>query len=328
MRFEPATNKLEAVQRLAALTNAPEERLGPGSKERKSVLINLAIGLGISFSHELTKQQLAKHIARKLGVEWLPAFESTGQTLTLSGLNQLLAAASYEISNNPLDSDKPIADAFSNELVAIARILERVIPAEMDGETCVREMRAAGDSNWKQVQWQGFYFEMIARRELNKQIGGTRQRLFNTDFDYVRNFVWDMKAHSSENERGQATNECILNDARATEKAIEDSGLGFIILTGKPLYDMEFTRWHKAFRGGGTDEPGRKLKKSFTPEALEIFFVKDRTELESAVSSGALKIVSQGKNSNGKPRPDKYSLDLSKARGGNLQVFSRQLNLK
>ena len=40
--FEPARSKIEAVTRIAALTDAPKEWLGPGGKEHKSVLLNLA----------------------------------------------------------------------------------------------------------------------------------------------------------------------------------------------------------------------------------------------------------------------------------------------
>ena len=40
--FKPAVSKIEAVTRIARLTDSPEEWLGPGSKEHKSVLTNLA----------------------------------------------------------------------------------------------------------------------------------------------------------------------------------------------------------------------------------------------------------------------------------------------
>lgn len=94
MEFKPATNKLDAVNRLSKLTGSGPEALGPGSKERKTVLINLAIGLGIPFSHEFTKLELAAHLANRFGRRWLPEFESSGQTITLKGLNILLEAAS------------------------------------------------------------------------------------------------------------------------------------------------------------------------------------------------------------------------------------------
>ena len=322
MNFVPAANKLDAVTRISELTNSPRETLGPGSKERKSVLINLAIGLGISFSHELTKQQLAAHLALRLGRIWLPEYESVGQTITLKGLNLLLEAATTELGQNPLATKQPVTDAFELELSAIGSVVSRTIPGTMDGKTCVQEMRDLGDPNWKQVQWQGFYFEMLASHALTRQLGGGRQKRFNTTFDYVRNFIWDLKAHSSANEQGKQTFDCILNDSRAIEKAVDETGLGFIILTGDPTYDREFTRWHKEFRGGGTDEPGRTLKSHFEPKSLEIFFVPDSMRLASARNSRELTITAQGRNSNGNPRPPKYSINLKRAIGSDLQVYS------
>jgi hypothetical protein len=317
-----AKTKLEAVNLLSALTNSGPESLGPGSKERKSVLINLAIGLGIPFSHEFTKQELAAHLANRFGMRWLPEFESRGQTITLQGLNVLLDAASALIRNDERGIPKTVGAAFEDELNAIAETVKAITPLEMDGKQCVQEMRNVGDPNWKQVQWQGFYFEMKVAQALTLELGGGRQRLFNTSFDYVRNFIWDLKAHSSENEAGAASSGCILNDSRATEKAVDETGLGFIILSGKPTYDREFTRWHKQFRGGGEGEPGRTLKSSFSAESLDIFFVPDASRLELARANKELTVNPQGKNSNGKPRPPKYAIDLKRAAGSDLQVFS------
>jgi hypothetical protein len=322
MTFVPATNKLDAVNRLSQLTGSGPEALGPGSKERKSVLINLAIGLGIPFSHEFTKQELAAHLANRFGRRWLPEFESRGQTITLKGLNVLLEAATGLIQNDPLGIPKTVGAAFEDELNAIAKTVKAITPLEMDGKQCVQEMRDAGDPNWKQVQWQGFYFEMKAAEALTVDLGGGRQKLFNTSFDYVRNFIWDLKAHSSENEAGASSSGCILNDSRATEQAVDETGLGFIILSGKPTYDRDFTRWHKQFRGGGEGEPGRTLKSHFSAESLDIFFVPDASRLESARANKELTVNPQGKNSNGKPRPPKYAIDLKRAVGSDLQVYS------
>ena len=46
--FVPARNKLEVVARISNLTNSGPEYLGPGSKERRSVLFNLARGMSLS----------------------------------------------------------------------------------------------------------------------------------------------------------------------------------------------------------------------------------------------------------------------------------------
>lgn len=326
MSFTPATNKLDAVVRISNLTNSGPESLGPGSKEHKSVLINLAIGLGIPFSHEFTKQQLAAHIAVKLGRSWQPEFESIGQTITLKGLNLLLEAATRSIELNADKTPRTVGAAFQDELNAIARVVTANTPLIMNGKECVQEMRELNDPNWKQVQWQGFYFEMKAANSLTDQLGGGRQKLFNTSFDYVRNFIWDLKAHSSENESGSASSGCILNDSRAIEQAVEETGLGFIILSGKPTYDREFTKWHKEFRGGGDGEPGRTLKSHFESQSLDIFFVPDSQRLETARIRKELSVNAQGKNSNNKPRPPKYSIDLKRALGSDLQVYSHSFN--
>ena len=322
LSFTPATNKLDAVTRISKLTDSGPEYLGPGSKEHKSVLINLAIGLGIPFSHELTKQQLAAHIAETLGRRWLPEFESVGQTITLSGLNLLLELGTKYLEETSGSIPRTVGAAFQEELSAIASVVQANTPLIMNGKQCVEEMRDLGDSNWKQVQWQGFYFEMKAANSLTSQLGGGRQMLFNTSFDYVRNFIWDLKAHSSENESGLPSSNCILNDSRAIEQAVEETGLGFIILSGKPTYDRAFTKWHKEFRGGGQGEPGRTLKSKFESLSLDIFFVPNLRRLETARASKELSINAQGRNSNGKPRPPKYAIDLKRSVGTDLQVYT------
>ena len=64
----PAKTKLEAVNRLADLTDSGAQILGPGSKEHKSVLINLAIGLGIALDDGATKRGLARHLVGRLSL--------------------------------------------------------------------------------------------------------------------------------------------------------------------------------------------------------------------------------------------------------------------
>lgn len=322
MTFAPATNKLDAVIRISNLTNSGPETLGPGSKERKSVLINLAIGLGIPFSHEYTKQELAAHLATRLGRHWLPEFESLGQTITLKGLNLLLEAATTAIEENSDQIPMTVGAAFDDELNAIATVVRQNTPLVMDGKKCVQEMRDLGYSNWKQTEWQGFYFEMNAGQALTSHLGGGSLKLFNTSFDYARNFIWDLKAHSSQNEAGTPKPTCILNDSRAFERAVEETGLGFIILTGKPTYDRDFTKWHKEFRGGNDKESVRTLKSQFISERLDIFFVPDAKSLETATTRKELSVQAQGKNSNSKARPPKYHLNLNRAIGSDLQVYS------
>ena len=325
--FLPARNKLEAVVRISNLTNSGPEILGPGSKEHKSVFENLAIGLQIKFEESETKQSLAKLIALELGTTWDASCESVGQTVTLIGLNRLLEATerSRRASQNKLLDTSQLS--FEEEVQSISKIAVKETPLIMDGKTCIQEMKDAEDPRWRHVQWQGFYFEMKMQSSLTQQLGGGRKKLVNTEFDYVLNNIWDMKAHSTISSRGKiASQNAILNDSRAMELAINNGGLGLILLNGVPTYDLAFTKWHKEFRGDGLGEPGRMLKSKFLATELEMYFIPTTERLNQALREKQLSLKPQGKNSNGKPRPDKYHINLNLAKESDLIIFSHKFS--
>ena len=325
MDFLPARNKLEAVVRISNLTNSGPESLGPGSKEKKSVFENLARGLQIKFEDSETKQSLAKLIALKLGTTWDSSCESIGQTITLVGLNRLLEASEKSTKTSQNRFVDPSLISFEDEVKSISKIAVKETPLVMDGKTCVKEMKDAEDPRWRHVQWQGFYFEMKMQSSLTQQLGGGRKKLVNTEFDYVLKNIWDMKAHSTISAKGKKTNQnAILNDSRAMDLAINNGGLGLILLNGIPTYDREFTKWHKEFRGDGSNEPGRTLKSKFVASELDIYFIPTIERLSEALRNKQLSLKPQGKNSNGKPRPDKYHLNLNLAKESDLIIFSHK----
>lgn len=326
MEFEPAKNKLEAVARISFLTNSGPEVLGPGSKERKSVFINLAKGMQVPFSESDTKQEIAKKIVVSSGGNWDPTCESIGQTVTLVGLNRLLKLAERKLRNLTDTQTKNIESlTFSEEVRRISSIAVQATPLHMDGKDCVTEMRDMEyKEGWRQTEWQGWYFQMKMQEALTKQIGGGRRKIFNTEFDYVYKNIWEIKAHSSISKKGKSEKEAQLNDSEAMEVAINNGGLGLIILSGIPTYDFEFTRWHKSFRGNNSGEPRKTLKSRFAASSLEIFFIPTTERLKQAVDNSELKSKPQGKNSNGKPRKDKYWINLALSKGTNLEVFSHK----
>jgi hypothetical protein len=65
--YLPARNKLEVVARISAITNSGPESLGPGRKERKSVVLNLAKGFQVPVNENDTKQEIARKIANFFG---------------------------------------------------------------------------------------------------------------------------------------------------------------------------------------------------------------------------------------------------------------------
>jgi hypothetical protein len=95
-KFKPARSKIEAVNRISILTSSGPEHLGPGGKEHKRVLVNLVRGLRLPVPFG-TKHSMAEGLARELGAPWSDACVSTQGTITLAGLNVILAGAELRL---------------------------------------------------------------------------------------------------------------------------------------------------------------------------------------------------------------------------------------
>lgn len=316
--FIPARNKLEAVARISQLTNSGPEELGPGSKERRSVLENLAKGIGVSPNSHDSKQALASAIATRLGVPWSSSCESVGQTITLVGLNYLLEGGErFFVNNRAATSD---SKDLRTEVRMIKEVLDTATPRYMDGRKSVLEMQAADSDHWRQTEWQGWYFEFKALPALINTLGGGPKVIESTKFDYALFRPWDLKVHSSTGLGNRKNNGCQLNDQESMREAVKVSGLGLIILSGTPKYDDEtFSEWHKALRGK-LGPVRRQLKNGFIPQTIEFFHISDLDELERTVSQKVLSEFKQGKQPTGEPRAPKYLLDISKARTDKIKI--------
>ena len=323
--FVPAKSKLEAVGRISNLTGSGPEDLGPGSKERKRVLINLARGLDLKLDVDaLTKQQLGEHILTALGGHWSEDCESTGQTVTLIGLNRILEFAEPRLGAPQVVESSGSLD---DEASSILTIAQKSIPANWIGKECVTEMKDGGSTKWKQTEWQGFYFEFRTIGQLVNKLGGGPIKIGVTEFDYHLHHVWDLKVHSNFGINGPSSpnKACQLNDQLAMHQAVSNGGLGLVVLSGDPTFSVEFSRWHKQFRGSA-GEPIKQLKESFSPTHLEAFFIEDGSSLERALQAGILSEFAQGKQPNGAPRNPKLSMNIAKARGSSLQIADLVLN--
>lgn len=99
---EPERSKAAAVARMYFLGGVPAEPLGPGSKEKKSALNALGLFVGLDLADIATKTECGRQIALRAGVEWSPDCYSTGDTITLVGLNRILGGAmALERSGSP-----------------------------------------------------------------------------------------------------------------------------------------------------------------------------------------------------------------------------------
>jgi hypothetical protein len=321
VEFIPARNKLEVVARISNLTNSGPETLGPGSKEHKSVVLNLARGMGLAASENETKQGLASRIVETSGRKWTSDCESIGQTITLVGLNLVLLAG-FEFFEKLKAGQSLIQLSLEEELRKISEVVLENTPRRMDGVEAIMEMKDAEFSQWRATEWQGFYFEFKVRPELINRLGGGPRKIGSTSFDYALDRTWDMKVHSTITIHGKKSNSnCALNDAVSLQLAAEQGGFGLMILSGKPTYDWDFTRWHKKFRSGSNEEPKKALKKSFDSERIDFFYIPTLSRLEEALKSGELALFKQGRQPTGEARKIKYSLNVEKSLESDLHLF-------
>lgn len=338
--FVPARTKLEAVNRIAALTGAPSEWLGPGGKEHRSVLDNLAErALPDATLDRTSKTRLARSIAEAFGVTWTDRCHSTGETISLEGLNTLLVGAERYLRARNDGGSFASSSPESEASLLLAALRSAWDGAAVDGRSAVewliqREARGAFDN-----EWQGFYFEQQAREIIAASVGPSlaqpRVRFGNTTFDLARNYVWEFKTHASEKLMPESRTltaqggEVILNDEEAMQSCVSEQGLGVIVLSGRAIMDDDdaFLSWHRRLkeqhgRQSARSNSGRsrQRKAAFMPLRLEAFWIPDDVSFVESMSRGLLARHSQGRQAprgegeSGAPRASKLRLDLGQAR--------------
>lgn len=332
--FRPARNKQEAVDRMCDLAGVEHDMLGPGGKEHTRTLKDLARRLAPQVLHETrTKHELAAALCEAFDVPWLASAGSTGASITLDGLNLILAGAERraEVVSAGWGSAR-------EEGEALVRALGAGLPDYWDGRQAVMEMRESGSTQWRQMEWAGFYFEEKLRQILNEAhptppLGGPRVRFGSTVFDYASaTRVWDAKAHTTmrrvlpdgvpyiDSKDAVAW----LNDAQAMRECVALQGLGFIVVEGLSSFDStdEFKQWHKAL-GATAGRPlrayvpstggSRPRKAAFTPLELRAIWIENLQALNAGIAAGWLTQEPQPAWEGSVARKDKFKARFDRA---------------
>jgi hypothetical protein len=192
----------------------------------------------------------------------------------------------------------------------VRKIKDRLqcVPRSWDGKTSILELKNA-DFQWRQMEWWAFYFEFLCRKALSSDFSFPGDRFGSVSFDMRGACNFDLKAKAIKSD----DHRCILNDVAATNRTIEKYGIHGVIIA---LCDVEyndvnrtFQKWHDALKGGLSDyEEERRIRTSvsrYHATLTEILILKFDSHTIDRLSTWK-----QGRNSNGKPRPLKYMLDL------------------
>lgn len=191
-------------------------------------------------------------------------------------------------------------------LIKVIKYIPSITKKEWDAKECIIEMKEANYRNWKQTEWIGFYTEFITERTNVPGVAQFRLFVGNTSFNGVAsNNVTDYKTSSSKEG-------IILNDINAINQVVKKyKELVYVIIKGDAEKEdnRDLDIWRKNITGKSKyveegEKSGRrhrKLKTKFYPK--KILYVSITKE-----NIKQLKIFSQGRNSNGKPRNPKYIL--------------------
>ncbi len=185
------------------------------------------------------------------------------------------------------------------------------LPRIWDGKTAILEMKEE-NFNWKQMEWWGFYFELLVKKSLNNNFQFPGDKFDKVKFDMKRSINWDLKSHGIKT----LSHSIILNDEEAVRKSIElNKYHGLLIAICDIEYndkDRSFQKWHTELKGGKSlYEQKREERTTFSryrktkAELLELVMI-----VLNQKNLSKLDVFQQGRNANGKPRRPKLMLNL------------------
>ncbi len=194
----------------------------------------------------------------------------------------------------------------------IGKIL-RVISKTWDGRKSILEMKNANYSQWKQMEWIGFYFQFLCERYLSGIMEIPGPKYGNVKFDGLLKIPWDFKAHAM----NTSSHQIIVNDSEATAYAIKDYGeVGLILALGKVLYndeDRTFQKWHDALKGGLSKYSLERIERGAWSRLRKVSFDLQQISFIRITGDTLIKCGSfqtDFRNANGTPRRAKVLIDL------------------
>lgn len=191
------------------------------------------------------------------------------------------------------------------------------LPTFWDGKKTIEYMRNNGCTNWKQMEWPGWYFQFMCESILKEddyfEIPG--KRYGKVEFDGFHEINYDFKAHS---EFEGSSPKVPTNGFQEVQLAIKDTRtVGFIVACGFVDFDDEtqsFKNWHDQLKGKTSKyeeervsrgAPSRRRKVSFKLQKIVFLFVDESNLKYTASFQGGMR------NSNGVARNPKVMIDLN-----------------
>lgn len=189
------------------------------------------------------------------------------------------------------------------------------IPKIWDGRKAILEMKNADFPHWKQMEWIGWYFQFLCEKLLKDGVKISGPKYGNVSFDGFKTIPWDFKAHAI----NTSSHQLIVNDSKATSKAIKEFGcVGLILAMGEVKYNDDertFQKWHEELKGGKSEYELERIKRGAWSRLRKVEFDLKQISFIKIDDSVLVKCGSfqrNFRNADGTPRREKVLLDLEK----------------
>ena len=184
-----------------------------------------------------------------------------------------------------------------------------------DGRSSIVEMKDGGSKDWKQMEWMGFYFEFLCQTHFDGIIDMPGKKYRSTTFDAFCEISWDFKAHAANTTR----HDVITNDVEAIKSTLDDYGYyGIILAIGEVEYNDEqrtFKKWHDELKERISKYEINRINRGAMSRRRKTEFILSEIHficLDIQTLDQCSSIYQQGRNSNGRPRPPKFNLNVQK----------------
>lgn len=196
------------------------------------------------------------------------------------------------------------------------RLASRNIPKIWDGRKAILEMKEGGSKNWRQTEWQGWYFQYLCESLFEGILDMPGKKYGNAEFDAFSGITWDFKSHASTSKNRNI----ICNDTEATLTTIADYGYyGIILAVGEAEYNDEdgtFRRWHQDLSGKKSKYVLEQEKKDGKSRIRKIKFVLSEIRFLcfdfEALRQCGVSFQEGFRNANGSPRRVKVAINTRK----------------
>lgn len=165
------------------------------------------------------------------------------------------------------------------------------------------------------MEWMGFYFEYLCHKKFSNIIEIPGKKYNNTEFDAFQIISWDFKTHAANTTR----HDVVTNDVEAIRNTIKEYDYyGMILAIGEVEYNDEertFKRWHDEIKEKVSKYETNRINRGAMSRRRKTEFILSEIHficLNSESLDECSSLYHQGRNSNGKPRPPKFNVNIQK----------------